>query len=116
MNREIYIDDFQRISIYDVREKIGGRRRLNSAESVIIHLTNGLDVPVYFHRLPANIGGGSVTYLSCPGGCGRPVSVVRVVPSSPWLLCRNCIRKVYSARYLSQSHRISSSLPAVSVC
>ena len=96
-----YIDDFEKLSIDDVRRLVGGRRKLREAESLTVHL-NEMDILVQLVRGPANLGNGLVTYLSAPC-CGRRVTTLRIVPGHG-LLCVACVRRFFGAIYLSQVH------------
>lgn len=108
----LYVDDFEKLTMDDVRRMLGGRPTLRKARAVTIHLPSGRDVYVSLVRVPANRGGGQVVYLKCPvEGCLFKARVLRIVPDEPGLMCVHCLQRKYQASYLSQER---SSLSASS--
>ena len=99
----IYLDDYEKVTVEDLRRMVGGRPRFRKTDAITVHLADGRDVYVRLVRAPANLGGGDVVYIACPEPeCTRKVRLLRIVPDSPGLLCNNCMRRKYGAAYFSQ--------------
>jgi len=104
MSSPATMNTYPRISAQFLRASVGNTV-FNSSESISVVLDGERTVLLKLIRLPLQYENEErfQTYLSCPR-CERPSSVLRVVPDSPWLLCRKCTHAVYRARYLSQDH------------
>ena len=97
----VYYEDFEQLTVEDVRRMLGGRPKLRQTEAVTVHLLDR-DVYVPLVRTPANRGGDQV-WLKCPvEGCTFKARILRIVPDPPGLMCSNCMRLAYGAAYLSQ--------------
>ena len=93
-------EDFSRLTTTDLRRMLGSRRKLRSASAVVLHLEEG-DLEVQLTRGKANLGNGEIVFMLCPG-CGRRISVLRLLPDGMGAVCGVCLRRSTGARYLSQ--------------
>ena len=100
---QVYLEDFEKLTLEDIRRMVGGRRKFHETQAVTVHLPDGRNVYVPFIRTPANLGGGELPWLKCPvEGCHYKVRILRLVPDDPGLMCQRCMRRTYGAAYLSQ--------------
>ena len=102
MTKSVLIESFPAIHLEQVRLLVGGRRKLNAAESVDIDLEGGRTVCVELLRRPANYGDKPQVFFSCPS-CRGACRVLRVVAEVPALRCGSCLRREHRAMYACQA-------------
>ena len=99
-----FIEDYAPVDVADIRRAVGGRKKLRAVSTATVHLPDGRDVLVQLARSPSSFGRGEIVFTLCPA-CGRKARVLRIAPVDAGLICGECVRKVFAARYSCQVQR-----------
>jgi hypothetical protein len=105
------VEHYPCLTLAFFRAAVGGNRILRSAERHVVQLPDGREIVVHV-RLVEH-GYGKTTRVICMRcGSGRRHLHLVSHPAAPALVCVDCLRKLFRARYRSQTRRQA----AVSAC